>query len=132
MLPKRAGARDWVVDVSGPVDNGCVEDPGACGAPPSRGLWDAPFREDGGGYGPRGASLACFAGVERDSSSGREVERARAADRSPKMSPTGFDRSTRLNVKGVFFRFLERAVGVRFGVVLEGQKRRLGLGLAPC
>jgi hypothetical protein len=62
-----------------------------------------------------GATLASFVGVERDSSTGRGVERARAADRSPKMSPTGLDRSTRLNVKGVFFRFLDRAVGVWSG-----------------
>jgi hypothetical protein len=62
-----------------------------------------------------GASIARLAGVEEHSSRGREVERAIAKDRNPKMLPTGLERSTRLKVNGSFFRFLGSAVGVRSG-----------------
>jgi hypothetical protein len=80
---------------------------GVCGMPPSVSMVEGSARG--------AASIVRLAGIERDSSSVREIERAQATERNPKMSPTGLDRSTRLKVNGVFVRFLGSAVGARSG-----------------
>jgi hypothetical protein len=74
------------------------------------GVWGVlPSAMTAGGMARGAASLA---GIERDSSNGREIVRelALAADRRPKKSPTGLERSTWLKVKGAFLRFLGLAI----------------------